>query len=320
MAKRQLAPRRSSGARRHRKTGNMLGKLKEAASIAWESLRDFFAEDAFQLAAALSYYTLLSIAPLLLVIIGATGLLLGEDQVREALVEQVRQLVGDDGASLLRTVSRNVGTTHSNIVTMSVGFALMLLGATTVFAYLQKALNRIWGVQAAPSNAVLGFLRARLTSLAVVLGLVFLLLVSLFFSTAINALQGYIEGLFPAAAAVVRTGNVLLSLALLALLLAMLFRYVPDVEISWRDTAAGALVTAILLTIGKQAIGLYLGQASVGSAYGAAGSAVVFMVWVYFVAMILFLGAKVTKVIARRRGSPLVPSAHAEPLPGSKPV
>lgn len=298
----------------------MLAKLKEAASIAWEALRDFFAEDPFQLAAALSYYTLLSIAPLLLVIIGATGLLLGEDEVREALVEQVRLLVGNDGASLLRTVAQNVGTAHSNVATMSVGFALMLLGATTVFAYLQKALNRIWGVEAAPSNAVLGFMRARLTSLAVVLGLVFLLLVSLFFSTAINALQGYIEALFPGSAAIVRVGNILLSLALLALLLAMLFRYVPDVEISWRDTVAGAIITAILLTAGKQAISLYLGQASVGSAYGAAGSAVVFMVWVYFVAMILFLGAKVTKVIARHRGSPLVPSAHAKPLPGSERV
>lgn len=298
----------------------MLAKLKEAAAIAWESLHDFFAGDPFQLAAALSYYTLLSIAPLLLVIIGATGLLLGEDQVREALVEQVRQLVGNDGASLLRTVAQNVGTAHSNVTTMSVGFALMLLGATTVFAYLQKALNRIWGVEAAPSNAVLGFLRARLTSLAVVLGLVFLLLVSLFFSTAINALQGYIQALFPGSAAVVRVGNVLLSLALLTVLLAMLFRYVPDVEISWRDTVAGAIITAILLTAGKQAISLYLGQASVGSAYGAAGSAVVFMVWVYFVAMILFLGAKVTKVIARHRGSPLVPSAHARPLPGDEQV
>lgn len=294
----------------------MLTKLKEAGSIAWESLRDFFASDPFQLAAALSYYTLLSIAPLLLVLTGATGLLLGEDRVREALVDQVRELVGTEGADLLRTVSQNVGTRHTNVVTMSVGFVLMLLGATTVFAYLQKALNRIWGVEAAPSNALLGFLRARLTSLTVVLGLVFLLLVSLLFSTAINALQEYIEGVFPGGALLVRAGNVLLSLTLVALLLAMLFRYVPDVQISWRDTVAGAIITAILLTLGKTAIGVYLGRAGVGSAYGAAGSAVVFMVWVYFVAMILFLGAEVTRVMARRRGSPLIPSAHAEPLPG----
>ena len=295
----------------------MLAKLKGAGSIAWESLRGFFAEDAFQLAAALSYYTLLSMAPLLLVVIGAAGLLLGEEPVREALVEQVRDVVGEEGAALLRTVSQNVGTRYGNLLTMSVGFVLMLLGATTVFAYLQKAINQIWGVRAAPTNALLGFLRARLTSLAVVLGLVFLLLASLLFSTAITALTGYIQELFPGAALLVRLGNVLLSLGLLALLLAMLFRYVPDVEISWRDTVIGAVVTSVLLTAGKTAIGLYLGQAGVGSAYGAAGSAVVFMVWVYYVAMILFLGAKVTQVIARRRGSPLIPSAHAERLQGT---
>lgn len=295
----------------------MLAKLKGAGSIAGESLRGFFAEDSFQLAAALSYYTLLSIAPLLLVVIGGAGLLLGEEQVRVALVQQVRELVGDEGASLLETVSRNVGTRYSNALTMGVGILLMLLGATTVFAYLQKAINQIWGVRAAPSNALLGFLRARLTSLAVVLGLVFLLLVSLIFSAAITALTGYIQGLFPGAVVLVQIGNLLLSLGLLALLLAMLFRYVPDVEISWRDTVVGAIVTAILLTAGKTGIGLYLGRAGVGSPYGAAGSAVVFMVWVYYVAVILFLGAKVTQVIARRRGSPLVPSPYAERLPGA---
>jgi membrane protein len=288
-----------------------LPKLKEAGSIALESLKNFFAGDNFQLAAALSYYTLLSIAPMLLVVIGVAGLLLGEEQVREALVAQVRDLVGDEGASLLQTVSRNAGTQHSNVVSMTIGFILMILGATTVFAQLQAALNRVWGVKAAPSNAVLGFIRSRLVSLTVVLGLAFMLLVSLIFTTAISALQAYLEGFLPGAAIMWTMANHAVSLVLLALLLAMLFRYVPDVEISWRDTVVGALVTAILLTIGKHAIGIYLGRAGVGSAYGAAGSAVVFMVWVYFASVILFLGAGITQVIARHRGTPLVPSPHA---------
>ena len=286
-------------------------KLNETGSIALDSLRSFFDDDTFQLAAALSYYTLLSIAPLLLVVIGAAGLLLGEEQVRDALVAQVRELVGDEGASLLQTVSRNAGTAHSNIVSMSIGFVLMLLGATTVFAQLQAALNKVWGVKAAPANAVFGFVRARLVSLTVVLGLAFLMLVSLLFTAAISGLQGYLEGFFPGAAIVWSVINVVISLGLVALLLAMLFRYVPDVQISWRDTLTGSLVTAILLTLGKYGIGLYLGRAGVGSAYGAAGSAVVFMVWVYYASLILFLGAEITKVIARRRGSPLVPSAYA---------
>ena len=286
-------------------------KLKEAGSIALESLRDFFDGESFQLAAALSYYTLLSIAPLLLVIIGAAGVLLGEEQVREALVAQVRDLVGEEGASLLQTVLQNVGTRRSNVVSMIVGFALMILGATTVFAQLQTALNRIWGVKAAPSNAVLGFIRSRLVSLTVVLGLAFMLLVSLLFTAAISGMQAYLGSFLPGAAIVWTFVNHTVSLVLVAMLLAMLFRYVPDVEISWRDTIAGALVTAVLLTLGKHAIGIYLGRAGVGSAYGAAGSAVVFMVWVYYVSVILFFGAEITKVIARRRGRPLIPSAHA---------
>jgi len=288
-----------------------LPKLKEAGSIALESLRDFFDGESFQLAAALSYYTLLSIAPLLLVIIGAAGVLLGEEQVREALVAQVRDLVGEEGASLLQTVLQNVGTRRSNVVSMIVGFALMILGATTVFAQLQTALNRIWGVKAAPSNAVLGFIRSRLVSLTVVLGLAFMLLVSLLFTAAISGMQAYLGSFLPGAAIVWTFVNHTVSLVLVAMLLAMLFRYVPDVEISWRDTIAGALVTAVLLTLGKHAIGIYLGRAGVGSAYGAAGSAVVFMVWVYYVSVILFFGAEITKVIARRRGRPLIPSAHA---------
>jgi membrane protein len=253
----------------------------------------------------------LSIAPLLLVVIGAAGLLLGEEQVREALVAQVRDLVGDEGATLLRTVAQNAGTRHSNLLSMAIGFVLMVLGATTVFAQLQAALNRVWGVKAAPSNAVLGFIRSRLVSLTVVLGLAFMMLVSLLFTAAISGLQAYLEGFLPGAAIIWTAVNHAVSLVLVALLLAMLFRYVPDVEISWRDTVIGALVTAVLLTLGKHGIGIYLGRAGVGSAYGAAGSAVVFMVWVYYVSVILFLGAEITKVIAHHRGSPLVPSAHA---------
>jgi membrane protein len=288
-----------------------LPSLKEAGSIALESLRNFSAGDNFQLAAALSYYTLLSIAPLLLVVIGAAGLLLGEEHVREALVAQVRDLVGEEGASLLQTVAQNAGTKHGNLVSMSVGFTLMILGATTVFAQLQTALNRVWGVKAAPSNAVFGFIRSRLVSLTVVLGLAFMLLVSLIFTAAISGLQTYLEGFLPGTAIIWTLVNHAVSLVLVALLLAMLFRYVPDVEISWGDTVIGALVTAILLTVGKHLIGIYLGRAGVGSAYGAAGSAVVFMVWVYYVSVILFLGAGITQVIARHRGTPLVPSAHA---------
>lgn len=297
----------------------MLAKFREAGSIAWDSLRTFTRDNPFEMAAALAYYTLLSIAPLLLVIIGAAGMLMGEAQVREALVAQARQLVGDDGASLLQTVMQRAAESPKNAVSMIIGFVLTVFGATTIFAHLQKSLNRIWNVKAKPSNAVLGFARARLISLSVVLGLAFLMLASLVLQAAISGLQDYLATLFPGAAVLSTIINSLVSLTLVALVLAMLFRYVPDVDISWRDTLTGAVVTALLLTIGNYAIGLYLGHAAVGSAYGAAGSAVVFMVWVYYTAVVLLFGANTTRVIARHHGSPILPNDYAEFLPGAKP-
>lgn len=297
----------------------MVEKMREAGSVGWETIRTFTKSDPFQMAAALAYFTLLSIAPLLLVIVGAAGILLGEAQVQQALVTQARELVGDQGASLLQTVMRNASQSEKNVISMVIGFGLTLLGATTIFAQLQTSLNRIWGIKPKPANAILGFARARLVSLAVVLGLAFLMLASLVLQAVIRALQDYLETLFPGAGLVSLVVNNLLSLTLVALVLGMLFRYVPDVRISWRDTFIGGFVTAFLLTLGNYAIGLYLGRAAVGSAYGAAGSAVVFMVWVYYTGLILFLGAHSTKVIARHRGSPIVPSAHAEFLPGAGP-
>lgn len=297
----------------------MLERIREAGSMAWETIRTFGQNDPFMLAAALAYFTLLSIAPLLLVIVGAAGVLMGEAQVQQALVTQARELVGGQGASLLQTVMQNASQSDRNVISMVVGFVLILLGATTVFAQLQTSLNRIWGIRPAPSNAILGFARARLVSLAVVLGLAFLMLASLVLQAAIRALQDYLASLFPGADLVTIVVNSLLSLGLVALVLAMLFHYVPDVRISWRITFIGGVVTALLLTLGNFAIGLYIGRAAVGSAYGAAGSAVVFMVWVYYTGLVLFLGAHTTRIIAWRRGSPIVPSEHAEFLPGAEP-
>lgn len=297
----------------------MFDRIREAGSIGWETVRTFPDHDPFQMAAALAYYTLLSIAPLLLVIVGAAGILLGETQVQQALLTQARELVGDQGASLLQTVMQNASQSGKNVISMVIGFGLTLLGATTVFAQLQTSLNRIWRIQAKPSNAVLGFARARLVSLAVVLGLAFLMLASLVLQAAIRSFQDYLETLFAGAGIVSLVINNLLSLSLVALVLALLFRYVPDVRIAWRDAFIGGFVTSFLLTLGNFAIGLYLGQAAVGSAYGAAGSAVVFMVWVYYTGLILFLGAHTTRIIARHHGSPIVPSAHAEFLPGAEP-
>lgn len=277
---------------------------------------DFFDARPFELAAALSYYTLLSTAPLLLVMTGLTGLAMDEADARELLIRQANDLVGTEGAELLRDVSDNIDAEGSNILSIVVGTFLTLFGASTVFAQLQRALNRIWRVEAAPGNAFLDFLRTRIVSITVVLGLGFLLLISLVVSAALTASLEYVSLLSASMEPFLLVADIVISFLVIAFLLSLLFRFVPDAVVSWRDTIIGASITSAMFSVGKYGIGVYLGQAGVGSAYGAAGSAVVFMVWVYYASLILFLGAVITRVVAKRRGGTLTPSAHAQVMSG----
>jgi len=270
-----------------------------------ELAREYWANRPMELAAALSYYTLLSLAPLVVVLLAIGSYLFGETTIREHLVNEVQSLVGPDGAQLLRAIMANSETRTGATV---ISTALTLFGATTVFAALQSALNEIWGVKSDPTAALGGLVRARLHSLGMVLGTAFLLLVSLLMTASIAALQSAL----PSAGVLWGGLDLVISIVILTAVFAALFKYVPDVRIKWRDTWWGAGFTAVLFTIGKLGIGLYLGKASVGSAYGAAGSIVVFMVWVYYAALIFFFGAIATKMLALWRGSPIEPSRHAQ--------
>ena len=266
----------------------------------------YFEVAPFDHAASLSYYTLLSLAPLVVVLLGIGSHVFGETAIREHLLNEVGSLVGSEGADLLQTIMTNSQTRTRGIATV-IGTALTLFGATTVFAALQSALNEIWGVKTDPNVAIGGLVRARLQSFAMVLGTAFLLLVSLLLTASIAALQSTL----PITGILWGGVDVIISILILTAVFATLFKFVPDVRIKWRDTWMGAAFTAVLFTIGKLGIGLYLGKASVGSAYGAAGSIVVFMVWVYYAALIFFFGAIATKMLALWRGSPLEPSRHA---------
>ena len=275
------------------------------------SLKGFASDRLFQMAAALSYYTLLSLAPLFLVITRMVSLMLDDNNSRELVIKQMETLVGTTGADLLRSLSSTVPSTHENITSMSIGIVLTLVGATTVFANLQRVLNHIWHVEPAGKNAVFSYLRARLIALAVVLGLGFLLLVSFVLSAAISGVTHYLGGGIFGLGLLLHTADLLFSIAFITTLLALLFRFVPDAKIHWSDAWSGAFITALLFTLGKHLIGLYLGRENVGSAYGAAGSVVAFMVWVYYASLILFLGAELTKAIGSSRGRTLEPKAHA---------
>lgn len=285
--------------------------LQSSKAIVQSALRGFVDDKLFHLSAALSYYALLSMAPLFLVLTSIVGLMLDDVSTREMLIEYMGNMVGDAGADVLRTLSNNVSSPRKSVISMSIGIALILVGATTVFAYLQYVLNRIWHVEPIPTNAVFGFLRARLIALAVVLGVGFLLLVSLILSAVTSGLTTSLGGEYLGVGLVLRTVDLVFSIAFVSMVLALLFRYVPDAKIYWSDAWFGAVVTALLFTLGKHLIGLYLGQVSVGSAYGAASSVIVFMVWVYYASLILFLGAGLTRAFGAHRGHPVVPNAYA---------
>src|SRR5690606_36931618 len=247
-----------------------IGMLRTVWKIFVDAFMSFIGHEPFRLAAALSYYSLLSMAPLLLIVIGTAGFFFGEGVVRDELVDQVRALTGAEGAALVRTVIENAERLEQDVVSILLGGGLMLFGATTVFAQLQGALNQVWRVEAAPQNALLGFLRHRLLSFALILSLGFLMMVSLIASAILAALQGYLDTLGFATVGWWRFVNMPASFAFATVLIALIFKYLPDAVIEWRNVWFGALITSVLLAVGRYAIGLYLGQASIGSVFGAA--------------------------------------------------
>ncbi len=284
-----------------------------ARAVLFQSIRRFYDDEAFQLAAALSYYSLLSMAPLILIVVAVAGAFFADGRVHMQLVDQMRHLTGPEGAALTQTVISHTDNQETSRWSLLLGAVLMIVGATTVFAELQHALNRVWRVEAAPGNAIVSFVKQRLMSFALVLTLGFLLMVSLVVSAVLATVHAYLDERLAAAAVFWTSLDIVVSLTLSTALIALMFKYLPDAEIEWRDTWLGALITAVLFVVGKHVIGLYLGQTTVASSFGAAGSVVVFMIWVYYAALILLFGAEITQAVADQRGSLVVPSEHAKP-------
>lgn len=290
---------------------------------AWDAVKETFAEfwadDPFEMAGALSFYTLLSLSPLLLVVVGVAGLVFGQEAVQGRLLTEMKLLVGDEGAEAIRTVVLNSKLTERGLASTIVGVVTLVAGATTVFVQLQSSLNKIWDVKAEPSRikgTILAFVRQRLLSLAMVLAIGFLLMVSLVLNAAMSALDAYVAHTLPGRATLWTALNSVVSFALVTLLIGMMFKFLPDRRVPWRNVWFGAFVTGLLLAVGKYLIGLYLGHATFASAFGAAASVVVLMVWVYYASLILFFGAEVTNVYCRRmNGVTPPPSQHAVATP-----
>jgi membrane protein len=283
------------------------GLLKEAG-------REWLEDKAPRLGAALAYYTALSIAPLLVIAIFIAGLAFGKEAAQGYLLDQIRGLVGVQGGEAIETMIAHANQPRTGSLAAVLGVITLLAGAAGVVGQLQDALNTIWEVVPKPGRGVIGFLKDRFLSLAMVLGFGFLLLVSLILSTVLTALGTFFVGLMPAAAPALEVANFVISLAVTALLFAMIFKLLPDAEIAWGDVWIGAALTALLFTLGKFLLGLYLGRSGITSTYGAAGSLVALLVWVYYSAQIVFFGVEFTKAYANRFGSRIVPSQDAVPL------
>jgi len=252
-----------------------------------------------RLGAALAYYTVFSLAPLLIITIAVAGLAFGQEAARGQVVEQFRSLVGEESAGLIETMIASARRPAASIPAAIIGIATLLLGALGVFGQLQDALNTIWEATPQPGRGWRGLLRGRLVSFALVLAVGFLLLASLAVSAGLAALGEYFGGLLTGSEWTLELVNSLISLAVITLLFALIFKVLPDVSLNWRDVWPGAALTALLFTLGKFLIGLYLGRSASGSAYGAAGALIVLLVWIYYSAQLLLFGAEFTRVYTR---------------------
>jgi membrane protein len=279
------------------------------------TFQSFNEDKAPRLAAALSYYTIFSIAPLLVLVIAITGFVIGSNaQIRGQVLGQVQGLVGQQGAQMVNTLVTNASRPREGILASGLGVITLFLGATGVYIQLKDALNTIWEVTRKTGMGIGVMVKDRLYGFLMVLVLGFLLLVSLVISAGLAVLNQYFTGLVGNAGLVSQLINYGVQIVVISIIFGAIFKVVPDAEIRWRDVWVGALVTAILFLAGQYLISFYLSSASPASTYGAAGSLVILLLWVYYSSMILFLGAEFTKVYSCRRGDEIVPSENARRL------
>lgn len=250
--------------------------------------------------AALAFYTIFSLAPILLVVITLAGAVFGEEAVRGQIFGEFQGLMGRDAALLVQEVLKSAARPATGRMTAVIGVVTLILGATAVFGQLQDALNTVWAVAPKPGAAITTLLRKRLHSFALVVGIGFLLLVSLVLSAALSWFSGYLERTFAFPVDLLEIANFIASFVVITLLFAMMYRILPDVRLAWRDVWLGSVLTALLFVVGKTLISLYLGRTGIASAYGAAGSLVVILLWVYYSSLIFFFGAEFTRVHSRQ--------------------
>ena len=292
--------------------------VKKYGRMMVDAGKDWSSDDAASLAAALAYYAIFSLAPLLVIMAAVVGVVYGEEAAHGAIASQLAQYVGAESAKVIQDAVQQSGKESSGGLIASIASAgLLLFGASKVFLQLQEALNRVWEVTASRDSGIKQLVIKRFVSLGMILGLCFLLLISLVVSTVIGALSTHLSTMLPGADYIWSFVNLMITAVVYVLLFGLLFKYVPDVDITWRSVWFGAIVTTILFMLGQWALSYYLAMNSDLTAFGAAGAILSMLVWIYYSAQIVFYGAEITQQWARQHGDSIKPSDHAEWRPGA---
>lgn len=291
-------------------------KLKRKAVSSWKLLkiafREFSEDNAIKLSASLAYYTIFSIAPLSIIILSVCGLFFGEEAVTGQFYGQINGLVGNQAAAQIQETIKNMELSDNNVFAMVFGIIILLVGASGVFAEIQSSINYIWGLKAKPKKGLKKFIKNRLMSFSMIGSMGFLLLVSLLANTILDVMSGRLKEYLPNATVYLfYVLNIAVVFTIITLLFSIIFKTLPDGKLAWKDTLIGSGVTAVLFMLGKLAISLYLGNSNIASAYGAAGSVIIILVWVYYSAIILYFGAEFTKVYAHVYGQKIIPNSYA---------
>ncbi|TWW01804.1 YihY/virulence factor BrkB family protein [Chitinophaga pinensis] len=277
-----------------------------------QTVNDFMDDKVLKLSAALSYYTIFSIAPMLIVIITLCDVFLGKEAIEGSVYGQINDMVGNEAALQIQQMIKNAALSGDSTVATVIGIVTLIIGATSVFGEIQDSINFIWQLKAKPKNGLLKMLLNRLLSFSMVVSLGFILMVSLAMNGIIELFSRQLAILFPQVTMVlVYIINLALTFLIISFLFAIIFKVLPDAKVRWKHVIVGAVTTAILFMIGKFAIGMYLGSSKVGTAYGAAGSIVIILLWVYYSAIILYFGAEFTQVYVQHFGGKIRPNEYA---------
>jgi membrane protein len=293
--------------------GKQMSFVANAISLLKQTFSEWLEDKVPQLGAALAYYTVFSLAPLVLLLVAIVGFLFHNDPAGawRKMTEQMSYFLDKSAIDVVEGIAQKASQPNKGFLATIIGILLALFGASGVFGQLQNALNTIWGVKAKPGAGIAGFIRSRFLSFAMVAGVCFLLLVSLVLESVLKSFSHYVQAMFPGGIVIALLVYSIFDLAVVVLLFASIFKFLPDVKIQWRDVWIGAVMTAIFFAIGKWALGLYLGSGAAASAYGAASSLITLLLWIYYSSQILLFGAEFTQVYAARAGRAFVPDKYA---------